>query len=164
MAKTVLMIMLIVCVCARAEAQTQAQPPAEAAAQSDAEGIKKAALDYAEGWYEGNAERMERCLHPDLAKRIMRTVLHKDGITRFNSLDHMGALALVQATRTGYGKRTPKEEQQKDVIILDKFENAASVKLVMHGWIDYLHMARFQGRWVIVNVLWEMKPKPEQQN
>jgi hypothetical protein len=26
-----------------------------------------------EGWYEGNAERMEQALHPDLAKRIVGT-------------------------------------------------------------------------------------------
>ena len=31
------------------------------------EAIKKTALDYGEGWYEGSAERMERALHPDLA-------------------------------------------------------------------------------------------------
>jgi hypothetical protein len=29
----------------------------------------------------------------------------------------------------------------------------------MSGWIDYMHMARWNGRWVIVNVLWELKPQ-----
>jgi hypothetical protein len=29
----------------------------------------------------------------------------------------------------------------------------------MGDWIDYMHMAKSNGRWVIVNVLWEMKPK-----
>jgi len=47
----------------------------QASAQSvaDATAIKQTALDYIEGWYEGNAERMERALHPELAKRIVRT-------------------------------------------------------------------------------------------
>src|SRR5262249_46471729 len=31
--------------------------------------IKQTALDYIEGWYEGDAERMERAVHPELAKR-----------------------------------------------------------------------------------------------
>ena len=46
-----------------------------AAAQSpeEAKAIKAAALDYGEGWYEGNAERMERALHPELAKRVVMT-------------------------------------------------------------------------------------------
>jgi hypothetical protein len=30
--------------------------------------IRQAALDYVEGWYEGNVERMERALHDELVK------------------------------------------------------------------------------------------------
>ena len=102
----------------------------------------------------GNAERMEKALHPELAKRIVRS--SPEGRSR---LDHMGAMALVQGTRRGGGQETPKEKQQKEVVILDVFENAASVKAVMADWIDYLHVAKFNGRWVIVNVLWELKPR-----
>ena len=123
--------------------------------ESDAEAIRQAALDYIEGWYEGNAERMERALHPELAKRIVRT----DSRTGRSSLGQMSAMSLVQGTRSGGGKTTPKEKQQKDVTILDVFENAASVKVVAASWIDYLHLAKWNGRWVIVNVLWELKPE-----
>ena len=122
---------------------------------SDAEAIKQTALDYIEGWYEGNAERMERALHPELAKRIVRT----DAKSGRSNLGQMGAMTLVTYTRSGGGKQTPKEKQQKDVTILDVFGNAASVKVVASDWIDYLHMAKWNGRWVIVNVLWEMKPE-----
>jgi hypothetical protein len=45
--------------------------------------------------------------------------------------------------------------QQKDVTILDVFGNTASVRVVAADWIDYLHVAKFNGRWVIV--LWELK-------
>ena len=121
---------------------------------ADAAAIKQTALDYVEGWYEGNAERMERALHPDLAKRIVRTNPH--GQSR---LDQMSALGLVQGTKRGFGKDTPKEKQIKDIVILDVFENAASVKAVMSAWIDYMHIAKFNGRWVIVNVLWELNPE-----
>jgi len=121
----------------------------------DEEAIKQAALDYIEGWYEGNAERMARALHPDLAKRAVfdnkasgKSMLHK-----------MDKKMLVAATETGQGKNTPKDKQQKDVTILDKYENIACVKIVATDWIDYLQVARFDGQWVIVNVLWEMKPK-----
>ncbi len=121
---------------------------------ADATAIKETALDYIEGWYEGNAERMERALNPELAKRIVRTNPQNNQ----SRLDQMSAMTLVQNTRRGGGKQTPKENQQKDVTILDVFENAASVKIVASNWIDYLHMAKFNGRWVIVNVLWELKP------
>ena len=71
----------------------------------------------------------------------------------------MSALGLVQGTRAHSGKPVPTEKQQKDVTILDVFEGAASVKVVAADWIDYLQMTRFNGRRVIVNVLWEMKPE-----
>ena len=73
----------------------------------------------------------------------------------------MSAMGLVQGVKRGGGKDTPKEKQQKDITILDVFGNAASVKAVMSGWIDYMHMAKVNGRWVIVNVLWELKPRPQ---
>jgi hypothetical protein len=126
---------------------------ANAQTQADTQAIKQTALDYIEGWYEGNAERMERALHPELAKRIVRST--PEGRSR---LEQMSAMSLVQGTRRGGGKDTPKEKQQKDVTILDVYENAASVKVVASEWIDYLHVARWNGRWVIVNVLWELKP------
>ena len=125
---------------------------------ADKAAITQAALDYIEGWYAGDAERMERALHPELAKRIVRT--NAQGQSR---LDQMSAMTLVQYTRRAFGKEIPKEKQQKDVTILDVFENAASVKVVASDWIDYLHVAKSNGKWVIVNVLWEMKPKKEGQ-
>lgn len=42
--------------------------------------------------------------------------------------------------------------------ILDRFENAACVKIVASDWIDYLQVAKVDGKWAIVNVLWELKP------
>jgi hypothetical protein len=143
----ILIVGLIFCV-SSVQAQTTVS-------ETDKAAIKQTALDYIEGWYEGNAERMERAVHPDLAKRIVNP--HPEN-NKYNRLDHMGALALVQGVRRGGGKQTPKEKQLKDVTILDVFENAASVKIVASDWIDYLHIAKFNGRWVIVNVLWELKP------
>ena len=122
---------------------------------ADQAAIKQAALDYIEGWYEGSAERMERALHPELAKRIVQTNRQNNQ----SRLDQMSALSLVQGTRRGGGKNTPKERQQKDVTILDLYENAASVKIIASDWIDYLHLAKFNGKWVIINVLWEFKPE-----
>jgi len=127
-----------------------------AVSDADREAIKATALDYIEGWYEGNAERMERALHPDLAKRIVRTNAQGQ-----SGLGQMSAMSLVQGVKRGGGKDTPKEKQQKEVTILDVFGGAASVKVVASEWVDYLHIAKFNGRWVIVNVLWELKPQPK---
>jgi len=123
---------------------------------TERDAIKRTALNYAEGWYEGNADKMEGALHPDLAKRIVRT--NDKGQS---NLGQMSAMSLVQGTRSGAGKQTPVAEQQKDVTILDMLGGAATVKLEMRDWVDYMHIAKSNGKWVIINVLWEMKPRKD---
>lgn len=121
----------------------------------DRAAITATALDYIEGFYNGEPARMERSLHPDLAKRIVVN----DRATGRARVQHMGAAELVAITRAREGKPVPADRQQKDVTILDVFGNAATVKVVANDWIDYLHVSKVDGRWVIVNVLWEMKPR-----
>jgi hypothetical protein len=45
-----------------------AVPVARAQTAADSAAIRATALDYIEGWWTGNAERMERALHSHLAK------------------------------------------------------------------------------------------------
>ena len=123
-------------------------------ADPEAAAIRATALDYIEGWYEGNVDRMTRAVHPELVKRIVAT---EQGASR---IENMGATKLIAGVRSGFGKKTPKDKQQKDVTILDRFQNVASVKIVASDWIDYLQVAKLDGRWQIVNVLWEKKPEP----
>ena len=59
--------------------------------------VVQAALDYVEGWFEGDAVRMERALHVELAKRSL------DG-------DHVRTITarqMVDSTAEGVGKRRP---------------------------------------------------------
>ena len=126
----------------------------QAQTAADSAGIREAALNYIEGYYEGNGDRMEKAVHPELAKRIVRS--NQNGSSR---LDQMSAMTLVMGTRSGGGKDTPAAQRLKDVTILDIYQNAASAKIVASSWIDYLHLAKWNGRWVIVNVLWELKPR-----
>ncbi len=129
--------------------KTSAQSPA------DTLGIRTAAMDYIEGWYAGDPARMERALHPELVKRVVTA----DSRTDRSQLESIGALTLILRTRAGGGSHTPAERQQKDFRILDIFSNAAVAKIIASDWIDYLELAKWNGRWVIVNVLWEYKPK-----
>lgn len=131
-------------------------PAAVRAQDADREAIKATALDYIEGYYTGDGARMERALHPELAKRA---VFRNEGKPDF--LHQMSALTLVNATKEGGGTKIPKAEQQKDVTVLDVYEGAAVAKIVASGWIDYLSLAKWHGQWKIVNVLWELKPKPK---
>jgi hypothetical protein len=130
-----------------------AAAPVQAQTATDSAAIKATALDYIEGWYQGNAERMERAVHPDLAKRIVNTTAQGRSV-----LGHQSAMTLVQNTRRGGGKDTPPAQQRTDVRILDIFQNTASVRVDADSWVDYLHIVKWNGRWVIINVLWENRP------
>jgi hypothetical protein len=127
--------------------------PAVAQTSADSAAIVETALDYIDGFYTSDAARMERALHPELAKRIVVT---QGGESR---LRDMTAEQLVQATAGGGAKQIPEEARREDVSILDIYENVASVRIDAGPWIDYLHVARWNGDWKIVNVLWEMAPR-----
>ena len=125
--------------------------------KADLDAIKQTALDYGQGWYEANAERMERALHPHLAKRV----LLPDPRRGKGKIDHLSAMGLVQAVRRGGGSQ---DKRRTDVTVLDVYGNTASVKMMMHDWIDYMHMVKTDGRWVIVNVLWEFTPEAKKRH
>jgi len=123
---------------------------AAVAAEPEAAAIEACARDYIEGWYAGDAARMERSLHPELAKRIVRR-----GPDGRSSLQNMGAMTLVQATRSRAAR--PEAGKRAEVRILDVFGRTASVRVDAEAWIDYMHLAQEDGRWRIVNVLWELR-------
>ncbi len=123
----------------------------------DSAAIRTTALNYAEGWYEGNPERMSKAVLPTLAKRIVGW--SKDHTKNGNVLSEMNGEQLVEATKKGFGKNIPKERQVKNITILSIYNNSASVKTEMADWIDYMHLGRWNGEWKIINVLWEMKPQ-----
>lgn len=128
--------------------------PARAQTAADSAAIRATALDYIDGWWEGSAERMERAVHPDLAKRIINADARGRSV-----LGHQSAMTLVQGTRRGGGRETPAAERRSDVRILDIFGNTASVRVDAGAWVDYMHIAKWNGRWMIINVLWENTPR-----
>jgi len=154
----VLLVALLVCPLGTTRAQSavsQGTASEHIATAADSSGIREAALDYIQGWYEGNADRMQRALHPELAKRIVRT----DPKTGRSNLATMGALTLINSTKMGGGTNTPAARRRTDYRLLDIYENAAVARVDAGDWVDYLQLAKWNGRWVIVNVLWELRPQ-----
>jgi hypothetical protein len=117
--------------------------------QEDYSAIQQTALDYVEGWYEGDAERMDRSLHEDMVKR---------DIIANHQVHTLGKEEMVKYTQEGGGKSYP-GEKENIVTILDISSNIATVKVESAEYIDYLHMGKVDGKWVIINVLWTEKRK-----
>ena len=109
-------------------------------------------LKYIGGVLENDPGRMERALHPDLAKRAYLPGL--DGKPQFSQ---MSALALVQ--RVGAPGRRLDPSRRAEVVILDRYEGAASVRTTFDEWVDFLHIVNVGDEWKIINVLWELTPE-----
>jgi hypothetical protein len=69
-----------------------------------------------------------------------------------------GAAELVESTRRGGGRGTAPERRRAEVHVLNVFGSAASVRVDAGEWVDYMHLARIDGEWKIINVLWELRP------
>ncbi len=121
----------------------------------DKEAVRRAALDYVESIYEVDPAKAERSVHPELAKRGF---FLKQGETAYMPLT-MSFTQLVDLTKN-YNKngRVPKDAP-KEVVVYEVSDQTASAKVTASWGIDYLHLAKFDGKWKIIHVLWQSLPK-----
>ena len=118
-------------------------------ARADEEAIVACVLDYYEGWFDGDAARMERALHPELVKRSLA-----DG----SGVDTMSAQEMIEATARGVGKKRDESiggDRRIEISVDDVHGGIASVTAHSTVYVDYLQLARTREGWKIVNVLWD---------
>jgi hypothetical protein len=120
--------------------------PQESEQNADRESITAAVFDYFEGWFDGDAERMDRALHRDLVKR-------SPGNDQASSLGITTADRMIELTGTGEG-RTEGADRAIEVNILDVYEDIASVVVCSVPYHEYLHLVRTRDGWKIANALW----------
>ncbi len=123
--------------------------------KSDKAGVKMAALDYVEGIYEVQPERIERSVSKDLAK--IGYCRPKDKTTYSES--PMTYEQLVDlAGKWNKSGRVDADTAPKEIEILDMMDQTAVVKLSAQWGVDYLNIAKNYGRWMIMNILWQSYP------
>ena len=112
------------------------------------ESIRRVATAYLESWLDGDGERMRDALHPDLAKRG----LDYDADRKPSGVHHLTAEYMEKSAAKG---PRPQFARTCDITVLDIADSIASAKVVSEPYVDYLHLAKLDGRWSIVNVLYE---------
>jgi hypothetical protein len=117
--------------------------------QTDRAAIVATALDYFEGWFDGDAERMERALHSGLAKRSLGQVDPDSPELRSVTKEQM-----VKWTAVGEGKTDNPSGAGIDVEVVDLYGNIATVVVRSSVYREYLHLVRTADEWKIVNALW----------
>ena len=119
--------------------------------EQEHEAVKQAVLDYVEGVYNVEPSRIERSVHPDLAKGGF---FQKEGETAYSFTSMTYAQMLELSKNYNKDGRMP-QDAPKEVIIFDVLEQIATAKLTAWWGIDYMHLAKYEGKWKIVNVLWQ---------
>ena len=105
-------------------------------------------LDYFEGWFDGDAARMEAALHPELAKRA----LEQDGRT----LNETTAEWMIDATARGVGRDRDPGDRRIEVEVADVYGTIATAIVRSAVYREYVQLARTAEGWNIVNTLWEL--------
>ena len=115
----------------------------------DRAAVVRTALDYFEGWFDGDAARIERALHPELAKRSLGQA--SSGTERLATLT---ARQMVEATARGEGKREDPGDRHIEVEVEHLHGTIANATVRSAVYVEYLQLVHSRDRWKIVNALW----------
>ena len=123
---------------------------------ADTAAINEAVMNYLEGYYTADGDRVEKAIHPDLAKRVVYS--NQKGQSWVQS---MTAMSLYSYTKQKEDESVEHVKLKAEIEIYDIFGNIATVKAVTEyfDFIDYCQLGKVNGEWKIINVLWAMKPK-----
>lgn len=128
---------------------------AQQEANVDREAVRQAVLDYVEGIYNVQPERIERSVSPNLAKMGF---YRPPTETAYRPGRSMAFQQLVEIAKTYNKEGKLRKDAPKDIQIFDVLDQTATVKLTAEWGIDYMHLAKMDGKWLIVNVLWQSHP------
>jgi putative lumazine-binding protein len=124
-------------------------PAAVPISRADEVAIRATIDDYYLGWYDGDADRMARALHPDLAKRGWLRDGEETALVDVDTFDTMTTLSAA-----GRGRRADPDDRRYEIVVNDVFGDIAAA--VVHGapYVDYIHLVRTSDGWRIINALW----------
>ena len=136
-----------------ASAQKVSKNPVGAGTRADTVAVHAAVTDYVEGFYQGDSTRHVRSVAPEVykygyARRAEGYAGMQMQYARFMSYDR----------GVKEGRNVPPANAPKDIILFDVQDQTASAKLVAWWGIDYLLLAKRDGRWMITHVLWQSPP------
>jgi hypothetical protein len=136
-------------------AEPKAKPaPSTIQQPDDREAVKQAVLDYVEALYEADSSRIERSVHKELFKLGFER--DKAGAYKPYRMTYQELYDLAgRWNKTG---RIPKNSK-KEIVVYDVADQTAAAKLTAMWGIDYLHLAKFDGKWMITDILWQTPPR-----
>ena len=131
-------------------------PLSAQAGSPDTDGVRRAAVDYLEGFYEGDSTKLIRSIRPELYKYGFDL---PRGSTVYVGETMTWAEILTYARQVKASGRPTPASAPREVLLLDVLDQTAAVKVTAWWGTDYLLLGRYDGRWMISHVLWQSLPK-----
>jgi len=129
--------------------------------KQDTLAIENACRDYVEGWATGDVDRVAKGVSPELVKRTIGQ--DKEGLSYTNNMSASLLLVATKMNKEGIrGKDLEPDKPFKETVqIFDVTGDFALAKAMntKYGFFDYCQLAKFNGEWRIINVLWGMVPQ-----
>jgi len=120
---------------------------------ADREAVRSAALDYVEGVYNVQPERIKRSVHPSLVKRgfYKRTpdAPYTESPMTFEQLVNLAAT---------WNKEGKRDTSIKRVDVLEVLDQTAVAKVTASWGVDYMLLAKYGEQWQIQQILWQSPP------
>ncbi len=100
--------------------------------------VKQACLDYVEGYFDSDGNRIAQGVHPSLVKRTIKG----------NTILEMTREQLIGVAVAKKRAKPPITVEVYDIY------NGLAVAKITSGFVDYVQVAKFEDKWQVVNVLW----------
>ena len=157
--RIVALLLLLAVACT---AQTAAPPPAPAQIRGpEHEAVRRAVIDYIEGFYEGDTTKFVRSVRPEVFKFGFWIPPSRDSSRTVGYVGEQMQWSEFHAFANDVkasGRLRPASDP-REVIVYDVLDQIASAKVVAYWGVDYVLLAKFGGRWMITHVLWQTPPR-----
>ncbi len=125
----------------------------------DQEAVEAAVLDYVDALYEADTSKVYRSVHPDLMKRGFYFNPKEKAYSDYNPMTFEQLVQL--SVRWNKDGDRADENSPKKIEVFEVLDKTASAKLTAEWGIDYFHLAKLDGKWYIMNVLWQSPPRED---
>jgi hypothetical protein len=133
----------------------RAQAAATPGARDEREAVRRAVLDYVEGFYEGDSLKLARAVRPEIFKYGFWKA--RDS-TRYAGEQMKFPEFFDYARRVKTNNRQAPPTAPKAVDLFDVQDQTASAKLTASWGTDYLLLGKYDGKWMISSVMWQGPP------
>jgi hypothetical protein len=122
---------------------------------ADEDGIRQAVLNYANSAYLVKPQLVDQSVHPKLQK--IGYIPNQDGSGYRELWMNFYELKELVAGWNAEGRFDP-DTARREVKILDRLDQTAVARLDAEWGIDFFHLAKIEGTWKIMNVIWQTYP------